>query len=659
MLLMVGVFVALAASDGGFFPASWLPTAILTALLVAIALLTISTRAAVPRLVMAAVALMTAYAAWSYLSIIWAGDPGLALEGANRTLLYTAVLALFALWPMRSTSATVVLGAFGLGVAVLGLVTALGLMSTADPSPSFVAGRLLDPVGYVNGNVALWFSAVFPCVFLAARREVWPPVRALALAGASLLVGLALMTQSRGWLYTLPLVLLLFFLVAPGRVRNALAALAVAVAVALVSLEPVLGVLGSAEAGQPAPAVVDAAVRAMLLGAGALAAGGLLVALFDRGVTFPDRSAHRTRLATGLVLSVAAAAGAAIALGNVDDPVGRAADAFAEFRSGAEADESSAGSTRFATPAAGQNRFDFWSVAFAEFQERPVLGIGADNFEDAYARAGDSAETPRYPHSLELRVLSQTGVVGSILFLGAIAAAVAAGVLATLRASRLGAAAAGAALAAFLYWAVHGSVDWFFELPALGAPAFALLGLAASLAPRGAHPIREDAPAPIAGGRVRAALVAVGTLVAIVLLGAPWLAQRQIDRAIVVWPQDPDAAFAQLDSAAALNPLSSEPHTTAAAIALRLDRPDTATAAFQAALERDPASSYSVLQLGALASEDGRAAEARALVARAAELAPRDGEIARARSELRQGERLDASEIYDRQLDRRGALVGE
>ena len=34
----------------------------------------------------------------------------------------------------------------------------------------------------------------------------------------------------------------------------------------------------------------------------------------------------------------------------------------------------------------------------------------------------------------------------------------------------------------FAYWAVHGSVDWFWELPALAAPAFAWLGLAGGLA---------------------------------------------------------------------------------------------------------------------------------------------------------------------------------
>jgi tetratricopeptide (TPR) repeat protein len=470
---------------------------------------------------------------------------------------------------------------------------------------------------------------------------------------------MVLLTQSRGWLYTLPLVLLLFFLVAPGRVRNALAATGVGVAVVVVALRPVLDVFQGAADGVPSAELVGGAVRAILLAAGVLVVVGLLAALLDRGVALAERPARRVSLASGAALALATVAAVVIALGSLDDPVGRARAAFEEFRTGAAAGELPAGSTRFSAPAAGQNRFDFWRVAFTEFQDRPLLGIGADNFEDAYAQEGESLETPRFPHSLELRIISQTGLVGAILFLGAIAAALAAGAMATLRASRLGAAAAGAAIAAFLYWAVHGSVDWFFELPALGAPAFAMLGLSASLAPRAAHHIREGEPAPIGGRRARAALVAVGTVAALAVLGLPWVAQRQVDRAIAIWPAAPDAAFARLDSAAALNPLSSEPHTTAAAIALRLDRPEAAAAGFEAALERDPLSAYSNLQLGAIASQEGRPAEARALVARAAELAPRDEVIARAESDLRRGRRLDPGAIYDQQLARRGELVGD
>src|SRR5204863_522494 len=60
-----------------------------------------------------------------------------------------------------------------------------------------------------------------------------------------------------------------------------------------------------------------------------------------------------------------------------------------------------------------------------------------------------------------------------------------------------GAAAAAAGLGAFVYWLVHGSVDWFWELPALGAAAFALGGIAAGLAPRRGVPMRR----PLARGR--------------------------------------------------------------------------------------------------------------------------------------------------------------
>ncbi len=44
---------------------------------------------------------LAAYTALSYLSILWAAVPGEAWEGANRTLLYLLVFALFACWRQR------------------------------------------------------------------------------------------------------------------------------------------------------------------------------------------------------------------------------------------------------------------------------------------------------------------------------------------------------------------------------------------------------------------------------------------------------------------------------------------------------------------------------------------------------------------------------
>ena len=48
---------------------------------------------------------LAAYTALSYLSILWAGVPGAAWEGADRTLLYLLVFALFACWRQRGATA--------------------------------------------------------------------------------------------------------------------------------------------------------------------------------------------------------------------------------------------------------------------------------------------------------------------------------------------------------------------------------------------------------------------------------------------------------------------------------------------------------------------------------------------------------------------------
>ena len=45
-----------------------------------------------------ALACLAAYTVLSFLSILWARVPADAWEGANRTLLYLAVFALFAAW---------------------------------------------------------------------------------------------------------------------------------------------------------------------------------------------------------------------------------------------------------------------------------------------------------------------------------------------------------------------------------------------------------------------------------------------------------------------------------------------------------------------------------------------------------------------------------
>ncbi len=95
-----------------------------------------------------------------------------------------------------------------------------------------------------------------------------------------------------------------------------------------------------------------------------------------------------------------------------------------------------------------------------------------------------------------------------------------------------------AALAGFAYWAVHGSFDWFWEFAGLGAPAFALLGLACALSPR-----EPQKPGSQHLRRLGIALGAVVALVAVASLTAPWLSQLQVQSAARIWTKSPQTAY--------------------------------------------------------------------------------------------------------------------
>ena len=82
----------------------WAPGGLIVLALLAIALLAARPRVAeIPPAVRVAVGCLAAYTALSFLSILWAGVPGDAWEGADRTLLYLLVFALFAYCPKQAS----------------------------------------------------------------------------------------------------------------------------------------------------------------------------------------------------------------------------------------------------------------------------------------------------------------------------------------------------------------------------------------------------------------------------------------------------------------------------------------------------------------------------------------------------------------------------
>ncbi len=131
----------------------------------------------------------------------------------------------------------------------------------------------------------------------------------------------------------------------------------------------------------------------------------------------------------------------------------------------------------------GSGRYDFWRVSLDAFAAHPIGGLGQDNFAEYYVARRRTSEEPAWTHSLELRLLTHTGLVGAALFAVFLVAAIAAALRSRRRAG-LEAAVAGAALLPLVVWLIHGSVDWFWEIPALTGPALGFLAVAAALGAR-------------------------------------------------------------------------------------------------------------------------------------------------------------------------------
>ncbi|HEX2415254.1 MAG TPA: O-antigen ligase family protein [Thermoleophilaceae bacterium] len=629
-LLATGVFLVLAGTEAGFYPTSWYAGALFLVGLLAASLIALGPPRGLPRATLVAVALLAAFAVWSFLSITWASQPALAWDGANRTVTYVVVFALFALWPFDSRGVMAVLGLLGFGIAGIGLVELLKANSSAEPLAYFIDVRFAEPAGYMNANVALWTLGLLPCVFLSSRRGVPVPLRGLALGGAGVLTGLALMGQSRGWVLALPLALAFFLIVCPGRVRLLAAMAAVAVA-GLAIRAPALAVHDDFDP-QRFDALLSDATGAILIAAAALTLLGLLAGVVDRRVEPGPVATRRIGWAAAALVALVLGGGVIGYAATEGSPSGRIGEAWDDFKGGGLGPQ--AGGSRFA--GGGTNRYDFWTVAWAAFKDKPVQGLGSENFQEEYLEKGVSGEQPRFPHSLELGVLSQTGLPGALLLFGGLGFAVAAAIRAR-AAPRPARAAAAAAAALFAYWLAHASVDWFWEFLALTAPGLAGLALAGALAPRAATGRARPRPALlVAGGLV--------TLVVCLSLALPWLAELEVDRAASSWAANPDAALRRLDRAESLNPLSARAPLTAATIALRLDRRAEAEREFRVALEREPRNVYPLLYLGVIEAARDRQGGLR-LVARARELSPRDPVIRRAERRLRRGRSVNLDSL--------------
>lgn len=648
-LLAAVVFSLWATSEAGYLTADWYPGALFLVALLAVTAGAVPIRLAdVPRPVLLALGFLAAFTAWSFLTLLWADDGGEAWDGANRTLLYLVVFALFALWPQRGDAALLPLGAWIAGVTIVAAVTVVRVSSAELPLDFYLAERLADPSSYVNANAALFLMPAWPAILLSGRRQVPWWLRGPLAGCATVLAGVALMGQSRGSVYAVPIVLVVLFAAMPGRVRNFAAFLPLAAALAVIG-PVVLHASDRILDRDPATDAVAPLAPTILLAALAVTLAVTAVALLEHRMRSEraERVANRTLAAAGVAVALAAVVTGWTLAGG---PAEAARNGWDSFKQGYGDEEDG----RLFSAGLGSNRYDFYRVSLNVFRHHPIAGVGADNFAQDYLEQRRSSETPRYPHSLEMRTLAQTGLIGAWLLLGAIACALWAALRAARQADRLAAAVAAAASMSFVYWLVHGSADWLWEFAGLGAPAWAMVGLACGLLTR-AH---AQASEPRPPGRLPAQALAVGAfaLVAAISLAPPWIAETQTRRAAHGWPQDLKLAEDRLDQAESVNPLSDRPFLIAGTIALRRGDLAAAEREFRDALERNRRSAYATLELGAIAAELGRHEEAVRLLEHAVKLNPRDSLTRSTLDQARRGRTIDVERLNDRIRERGGRI---
>ncbi len=629
------LFVWMAADEGGFHGTTFLPMTLVLLALLVVGLLALP----LPRPSRAqwvAIGLIAGYAAWSYLSIVWADQQGMAWDGANRTAMYAIVLALFALWPIRGPVAAAIAAAYALGIAGVGVVELLRAAATDNPIAFLDEGRFHEPTGYANSNVALWMTAFWPALLLAGRRELPAWLRGPLLGSAGLLAALAMLGQSRGWAVIMPVMILLAVALVPGRGRTIAAFALVTVAVAAIS-SPLLEVYRQFDADTVGSQGMTEATRATLVAFVLLTFAGVAWALVDRAPVIASRQRRQLGMVLAVGFAVTCLAGVAAFSVVRGNPLSETADAWNEFKDG-EADSSS-GSARLGT-IGGSYRYNYWEVAWESFEKNPLIGIGADNFGREYLLHGESRQTPAYPHSVEMRTLSQTGLIGALLLLGGIVAALIAAARPIRRAEGIAPVVAGTGVVVFAYFIAHGSLDWFWEFPALGAPAFALLGMATAISSR--SDLGDETPA--------ARRAAIGGVVVLALalaasLAVPWLAERELRSARELAGEDPAAALSKLDRAAELNPLSPLPDKTAAVIERQLGDLQGSEQRFRETLEVDPGDPFVYLQLATIASATGRNGEAMTNIRRARELNPLDAVTKQVQRRLQRGQKVTPGQV--------------
>jgi O-Antigen ligase/Tetratricopeptide repeat len=494
-------------------------------------------------------------AVWSGVSVVWSTSPDRTWVYTNRTLIYATFALVGVLVGARVSRDRLALAA----AALLGLVAGWALLAKCVPALYSDYGRLARlraPLDYWNELALLCDAGVAVALWLATvRRRV---------EGAVLLYALVvtlLLTYSRFGVVLACVLAVAWVLLDRSRVES-LWVLVLGGGVGAAVFGIALTLPGITSDGQSRQVRAhDGWIFALVMLAGAaLVAGGAFV-LRSRTFT-PGLRVRIERMAgiAALVLAVAAVALSVVYAGRI----------WHEFTNPGNTQVVNT-TTRLGS--AKSDRWVWWQEAWHGFTRHPGGGTGAGTFQQTNQMLRRAPVVVDEPHNVPLQFLTETGIVGFLLYLAAAAGAL----WGAWRARREPAGLAlGLGVAAFF---VHGVVDKDWNYVATCGP---LLFLAGCLV---ARPRPERARRPVL------ALAAAAVALAIVYsLAAPWLASRQLASASTV---------AQVKHARSYDPLSVDALLELATLEAATGNPSGALQHYTDAVKLEPENAQALYELGA------------------------------------------------------------
>jgi len=593
-------------------------------------------RPAASRAAWIGVGLLTAFAVWTGITILFSVAPDRSWMSLNRAIAYVVVtvlaVAVGASLPRAPERVARALALLVVPVALYALggktLPQLRIDGVIDLDHAAGLSRLRSPLGYWNALALLCVIGLFPMLRLAADPARRVSGRLAALGGLYLLVLVLGLTYSRGGILAFLVGGLVFISLTTERVRSVVL-LVVSILAAVVPLIVVFTRPDLVANGLPLASRRDDAtavlIAVLVVLAAVLMVGRGVIALERGRLCTPARGRRAGRVVAGLT-ALLVAVGFAGALGS--GAFAAAAERFTDTRNAGSVTDPN----RLLSTNSG-NRWTWWQEAVGAWSEKPLAGWGAGSFPVTHKRHRTELLPVQQPHSVPLQFLAETGIIGLVLGMGAVLALLAAAV-ARVRAMPWAVAGAppgrgyaAALLAAPCAWLARSFYDWDWDIPAVTLPVLLALGV---LVARPAE-ARLRVVLPRSDGGLRGLGFGVGVLaliLAMVSAALPALAETRTASALVAVGADrvDDEALAEAaadaELAARLNPLAVEPLIAAASIAQRRDRIPEARMQILRAVERQPENYEAWLQLARIEFVRQDRAGLRRAAGRALELDP-------------------------------------